>query len=161
MRAGLSDLQVLEVPAEEASVAGQESISLDLRMSADQEIRDNAKPRSLLVRMMPAPRCARQPGGLARERRKREAEIAHGVLKLRLILEVSTDLCPDDIARDQCSAVKGSAKRFTRRWPEHRLGPQHVEKDRRIDRGLHDRRGRGPRISSSSRSTGRASFSRP
>jgi hypothetical protein len=109
----LQELHALEVPAEETSVAGQKGIGLDLRVSADQEICDNARPRSLTVGMMPAPQCAGQPGSLARERGKREAEVPPGILKFRFILEMSTDLCPDDIARNQCSAIKSCAKGFT------------------------------------------------
>jgi hypothetical protein len=111
--ARLPDLQTFEVRAEEASVATQENISLDPSMSADQEICDNAGPRSLLRRMMSPPECASQPGGLARERRKRESEVPNGILKFRFIMKVSTDLCPDDVAGNQCSTVKSCAKRFT------------------------------------------------
>jgi hypothetical protein len=53
--AGLPELQAFEVRAEEASVAGQKNVSLDLSVSADQEICDNAEPGSLPRRMMPPP----------------------------------------------------------------------------------------------------------
>jgi hypothetical protein len=110
--ARLPDLQSFEIGAEEPSVATQENISLDLSVSTDQEICDNAEPGSLPRRVMPTPQRASQPGGLARERRKREAEVPHGILKFRFILKVSTDLCPDDVTGNQCSTVKRCAQRF-------------------------------------------------
>jgi hypothetical protein len=108
----LPELEVLEVLTEEASIAGQEDIGFSLCVSTNEEIRDNAKPRPLAGRVMSAPQCSSQPSGLARERRKRKAEVSHSFFKFIFILKVSPHLRPDDITRYQRSAVESCAKRL-------------------------------------------------
>jgi len=109
---GLQELEVLEVLAEEASVAGQQNICFGLRVSANEEVRDDSKPRPLAGRVVSAPESSSQPRSFTGERREREAEVPHRIVELRVVLEVSADFGPDDITGNQCSPVKSCAKRF-------------------------------------------------
>gem|GEM_PF-4602837 len=123
------DPQTLESAPVEASVTSQQSIALNERMGADQQIRHDSDPRSAAHAPELTPELSRLRGRVIENRLEADTKQFHGFRELRIGLEMSANFSPYDLARHERSSVVRSAQRLPRPLPMNRVGAQNIQKD--------------------------------
>ncbi len=170
MKLRIEDPKSLESIAVEPAIAGEQRISLEESMRADEQIGDDPDTRCAWLPSEIAPKAARPCGCVLGNRLESDAEQVERFGERGIGREMSANLGPDDLASNESTRVVSNSQGLTRLLSVDWIGSQNIQKDGGVDSHLHRRRavafffrraGRGPRIWSMISSTGLPSFRRP